>query len=283
MTNPELPNRVSSNHAPSSQKPRPFFTEGSRIAGALLTGLILYLGWHPSVVTGQEPASGEKPGKTTGEEKSVKPGINDRFLEPKDDVDRFVKIFEGESREIFTHREALARAVALEPGQAIADIGAGTGLFLDLFSHRAGPKGVVFAVDIAPKFIDHLKDRARKNELTNVRPVLCTDRSTELDVESVDVAFVCDTYHHFEYPKSTLSSLYRALKPGGKLVVVDFERIPGVSREWILGHVRAGKEVFSQEIRDAGFVFVEEIEVDGLEENYVLRFAKPLEDSSRIR
>ena len=62
---------------------------------------------------------------------------------------------------------------------------------------------------------------------------------------------------------------------GGRLVVVDFERIPGVSREWILGHVRAGKETFAKEIESVGFTKRTEIEVPGLKENYFLVFTSP--------
>ena len=57
--------------------------------------------------------------------------------------------------------------------------------------------------------------------------VLGGERSVELPEASVDLAFVCDTYHHFEYPRSTLASLHTAIRPGGALVVVDFEREPG--------------------------------------------------------
>jgi predicted methyltransferase len=88
------------------------------------------------------------------------------------------------------------------------------------------------------------------------------------------VAFVCDTYHHFEYPRSTLATIHQSLKPGGALIVIDFERIPGKSREFTLNHVRAGKDVFQSEIESAGFKMVEEVEIPGFEENHFLRFRK---------
>ena len=92
---------------------------------------------------------------------------------------------------------------------------------------------------------------------------------------AVQMAFVCDTYHHLEYHWAMLASLYKALEPGGDLVIVDFERVLGVSREWVLEHVRAGKDVVRAEVEGAGFVFVEELTLPGLEENYVLRFRRP--------
>ena len=79
----------------------------------------------------------------------------------------------------------------------------------------------------------------------------------------------------FEQPQATMKSVFDALRPGGRLVMLDFERIPGVTRPWLLEHVRAGKEVFRKEIEEVGFAFVREIEVPGIEENYVLEFAKP--------
>jgi SAM-dependent methyltransferase len=96
----------------------------------------------------------------------------------------------------------------------------------------------------------------------------------ELPPASIDVAFVCDVYHHFEHPGATLASLRRALRPGGTLVLIDFERIPGITSEYILQHVRAGREVFRDEIVRAGFRVRDEIELDGLEDNYILRFTR---------
>src|SRR5262249_32106027 len=104
---------------------------------------------------------------------------------------------------------------------------------------------------------------------------LTKERSVELPQFSIDAAFVCDTYHHFEYPQHVLFSLFHALKPTGKLYIVDFERIPGVSRPWVLEHVRADKKTVIKEIESAGFTFEQELPIEGLKENYVLRFGRP--------
>ena len=207
-------------------------------------------------------------------EASVKPGINDSFLDPDLDVDRFLERFEVESREIFAERHGITAALGLGPGDRVADVGAGTGLFLEFFSQAVGPTGQVYAVEIAPPFVEHLTARADALDLDNVEAHLCSERSVELPPGSVDVVFVCDTYHHFEYPRSTSGSIHDALAPGGELFVVDFERIPGVSSEWILGHVRAGKLEVIAELNAFGFDLVEALDIDGLEENYALRFRK---------
>jgi ubiquinone/menaquinone biosynthesis C-methylase UbiE len=205
---------------------------------------------------------------------SVQPGINANFLDPNLDVDQWVERFEGESREIFRCRKAIVEAVGLTKGDRVADIGAGTGLFTMLFADEVGRQGWVFAVDIAPRFVERIGKLADERELTNVTPVLGSERNVRLSPGSIDVAFVCDTYHHFEYPQSTLSSIKRALRPGGRLVIVDFERIAGQTREWVLGHVRAGKDTVRQEIQDAGFQFLGETKIEGLEENYFIVFKR---------
>ncbi|MEM7305074.1 MAG: methyltransferase [Planctomycetota bacterium] len=207
-------------------------------------------------------------------EESVKPGINDSFLAEDMAVDDYVARFEVESREVYLERHALAATLNLRRGEAVADIGAGTGLFLEPFAEAVGPAGKVYAVDIAPKFIEHLGERAAEAGYAHVQPHLCSEDSVDLPRASVDIAFICDTYHHFEYPRSTMTSLRDALRPGGEVVLVDFERIPGVTREWLMNHVRAGKDVVTAEVLSFGFELIEEVEVDGLVENYVLRFRK---------
>lgn len=202
-------------------------------------------------------------------------GINDGFLDPDMDVEEFIKRFEIESREVFACRAQILKAIELEPGMAVADIGSGTGLYVQALSQSVGDSGQVFAVDIAPNFIKHLRQRVREEKLENVEVVLCSDRNANLKPNSIDRAFICDVYHHFEYPESSLKSIYAALKPGGKLILVDFNRIEGESREWLIGHIRAPKSVFKQEVLDAGFKFDKEIDVEGFEENYLLRFVKP--------
>lgn len=216
----------------------------------------------------------QAPAESAGVEKSVKPGINDNFKKADLDVAEWVGRFEVESRELFTARQEVLKAVAIQPGQRVADIGAGTGLYTKLFAELAGKEGWVYAVDIAPRFIEHINSLAQKNGIANISPVLCAERAVSLPPASVDVAFICDTYHHFEYPQTTMRSLHAALKAGGRLVVIDFERIPGQSRAWTLEHVRAGKDVFRQEIESVGFRFVDEVRVPGLQENYCLRFEK---------
>ena len=207
-------------------------------------------------------------------EESVKPGINDSFLNPELDVDSYVARFEVESREIYVERKGLTAAVGLEAGMAVADIGAGTGLFEPLFAAGVGETGLVYAVDISPGMIEHLNERKQQEGWENVEVVQCTEDDARLPSGSVDRVFICDTYHHFEFPRATMRSIRSALRKDGELIIVDFERIPGVTREWLLNHVRAGKEEVIGELQGFGFELIEEIKLPGLHENYILRLRR---------
>ena len=162
----------------------------------------------------------------------------------------------------------------LKPGTRVADIGAGTGFYSILMSRTVGEDGWVYAVDISPKFVEYLANQFDERSLTNVTTVMCDDDSVCLPPNSIDLAFICEVYHHFEFPQVTMRSILRALSPGGRVVVIDFERIPGVSREWLLGHIRADKQTFINEIEEAGFELVAERQIPGFKENYYLEFEK---------
>lgn len=206
--------------------------------------------------------------------KSVNPGINKSFLDPELDVDQFVKRFEIESREVYAGRHEILKACEVEDGDVVADVGAGTGLFTQLFSVEVGSKGWVYAVDIAPRFLKHINAESKRLNRTNVTGVLCDEDSTRLPANSADVVFICDTYHHFEFPEATMKSVHRALKPDGHLIVIDFHRIEGKTREWLLNHVRADQKTFKSEIEAAGFKLETEKPIRSFQENYFLKFVK---------
>lgn len=205
------------------------------------------------------------------QDQSVKPGINDAFRDPN--VSEFVGRFEKEGRDAFDHRLQIVEACRLSPGLTVADIGAGTGLFTRLFAREVGPQGRVYAVDISKKFIEHIERTSRDEGLTNVTGIVCEPDDARLPPESIDVAFICDTYHHFEFPKKTMDSIARAMKPGGRLILIDFIRKEGVSSDWVLNHVRAGQEVFTREICESGFRQVGE-KPGLLKESYFVEFEK---------
>ncbi len=184
--------------------------------------------------------------------------MNKEFTNPSVDIARFVKKWETESRDIYRKRHDITRAVGLRPGDAVADIGAGTGLFTQLFADQVGPKGTVYAVDIAPAFLKYIADQAKQHGHERiVKTVLNTVDSTKLAPGSIDVAFLCDAYHHFEHPEKMLASIHRALRPGGRLIIVDFDRRQGAS-EFVKQRARAPKEVYFNEIAAAGFKLIKQ-------------------------
>lgn len=203
-------------------------------------------------------------------EQSVNPGINRNYENPN--VTQWRGVFERDGREVWDRRLDIVRALRLRPGQAVADVGAGTGFFTAMIAAEVGPTGRVYAVDIAPNFVDASVQRARDQGLHNVVGVVNDPHSVNLPRASIDLAFSSDTYHHFEYPRSTLASLRDAMRPGGELVVVDFKRIPGVSHPWIMQHVRAGEAEVTAEIEAAGFRLTERL--DFMQTQYLLRFRR---------
>lgn len=220
-------------------------------------------------------ALGACSGSTGPRPEGLPENINEVFLDEQMDVGLFVDRFEGESRDVYSQRFAIVEALDLAPGDVVADVGAGTGFFSFLFADAVGRSGRVQAVEISPAFLAHLESEARKRGLDHLDVIEGTTRSVELPSGGTRLAFLCDVYHHFETPMDSLASLYDAIEPGGQLVLIEFHRIPGRTDPFLLEHVRAGREVFQAEIEAAGFRFLEEIALESLEDNYILRFERP--------
>ena len=211
------------------------------------------------------------PGYLLAEETNVRPGINNHYLSDPD-YQQWVRIFESPGREVFDQRKAVMQALNIQPGMEIADIGAGTGLYTRAFSHEVGPAGTVYAVDIAENFINGIMSQAAAAGVNNVVGIVNTAKEARLDPASIDLAFVCDTYHHFEYPRSMLRSIHQALRPGGSLVIIDFRKVRGFSSNWVMSHTRADRDTVINEVESEGFKLAEDL--DFLKTNYYLRFTR---------
>jgi predicted methyltransferase len=188
------------------------------------------------------------------------------------EYEQWVATFERPGREVYDRRAEIVAASGVKAGMHVADVGAGTGLFTRLFAQKVGAQGRVYAVDVSKVFVDNTLRTAREQRLGNVTGIVNDADDARLAPGSVDLVFVCDTYHHFDRPAPMLASLHRALRPGGTLVVIDFERIPGRSSAWVMGHVRADKQQATREIEAAGFRLVEDRPL--LRDNYFLRFER---------
>ncbi len=207
-------------------------------------------------------------------ELNIQEGINARFVDPNLDTNRAAAGFEDENREVFARRHDVLDALNLSPGMVVADIGAGSGFYTELMAAEVGPAGYVYAVEIAPKWIEYLNEKISAEGLDNVVVVLSGERSVGLPDDSIDLVFASDTYHHFEFPQSTLASIYRALKSGGRWVILDYDRIPGITPPGRLNHLRLGKNEAIAEIEAAGFTLEQEMDLD-FEENYMAIFRRP--------
>ena len=204
------------------------------------------------------------------EEKNANPGINQNYYDAE--FQHWVSVFERPGREIYDKRHTIVSALGLKPAMAIADIGAGTGFYTHLFAKQVGISGKVYAVDISENFIENILRTAKNQGLDNIEGIISKPESTNLDPASIDLVFICDTYHHFEYPQTMLASIHQALRPGGQLVILDYRKQSGTSSNWVMSHVRADEITVIKEVETAGFSLLSQ--QDLLQSNYFLTFLK---------
>jgi precorrin-6B methylase 2 len=118
--------------------------------------------------------------------------------------------------------ERVLAELELKPGMIVADVGAGSGYYSSRMAERIGSNGTVYALDIQPEMIDILRLQMSQHRVTNVKPILCTETDPRLPGQTLDLALMVDVYHEFEYPYEMLAAIVKALKPGGRVVFVEF-------------------------------------------------------------
>ena len=128
---------------------------------------------------------------------------------------------EREEREMEENTSLLLKNLAVKPGMVVADIGAGSGYHSALLSKMVGT-GKVFAVDVEPEMIAYLNQRIKQEKLSRIVPVLSTEQKVSLPENTIDIMLLVDVYHEFSFPYEMALSMRAALKPGGKLVLVEF-------------------------------------------------------------
>jgi cyclopropane fatty-acyl-phospholipid synthase-like methyltransferase len=125
--------------------------------------------------------------------------------------------------------EAVVEAVGLEPGQVVADIGAGTGIFSVPMARAVGASGVVLAVEVDAGFLPIIAEKAESQGVANVEPVLGEFGDPNLPRDDVDVAFFHDVLHHIQERQAYLGALAAYMAPDSRIVVVDYDmNVPGV-------------------------------------------------------
>lgn len=200
---------------------------------------------------------------------------DDEAYEDDTNIDLWLERLEVGSRELYSAREAVVAAVGLKEGDVVADVGAGTGLYTLLFADAVGADGRIFAEDIEPLFLDLVNRRAADLGFENVTAVLGREASVTLPANTADVVFIADSYHYFDDREAIMRTIHDALKPNGLLILVEFDLVPGESKPDYKSHVRFGKAGVISEIEFVGFELVDAPEVEGLEENYLVKFRKP--------
>ena len=129
---------------------------------------------------------------------------------------------ERSERETEEKPQLVIDALEIKPGQTIADLGAGSGYYSFRIAPLVGPTGRVLAIDIEPKMLEVIAERAGREHVTNIATVRSSERDPNLAPHSVDLLFMVDVYHELEYPYEVMSRVREALKPGGRVALVEY-------------------------------------------------------------
>ncbi|MBL8827652.1 MAG: methyltransferase domain-containing protein [Planctomycetaceae bacterium] len=173
-----------------------------------------------------------------------------------------------ESREREEDGAAMIKQLKVQPGQTICDMGCGNGYHTLKLAKLVGPQGKILAVDIQPEMLTLLREAAKQAEITNVKPILGSLTDPHLPAGSVDLVLCVDVYHEFSHPEHMLRAIRKALRPKGRLVLVEFreedENVP------IRPEHKMSKQQVLKELTPNGFKLVEQF--DGLPWQHLMFF-----------
>jgi ubiquinone/menaquinone biosynthesis C-methylase UbiE len=181
------------------------------------------------------------------------------------DAEKWAHVFDDPERDTWQKPHAVIQALALKPDAVVADLGAGTGYFAARLANML-PNGTVYAVDVEPEMVKYLGERAKREGLKNLKPVVASADNARLPVK-VDLILLVDVYHHIENRDGYFRRLAASLKPGGRVAVIDFrlDSPEGPPRE-----ARIPPEKVKAELAGAGYVLASEH--DFLPRQYFLMF-----------
>ena len=189
---------------------------------------------------------------------------------PPGSANEYIRSLEDPGRDEWQKPEEVVEKLTLQPGNSVVDIGAGSGYFTVRFARAVGPTGKVYAVDIDREMLAYVKNRAEKEHLQNIQTVLADAHDPKLAPSSTDLIFICDTLHHISGRAKYYPLLAHALRPGGRLVNIDFEK-----RDLPLGpplSMKIDKGDMAKEAEAGGFRFSQEF--DFLKYQYFLVFSR---------
>lgn len=211
------------------------------LARALALGLSLALLWDPRAAA----QATEGQARNEGHE-------GHKGHRTFDDPAASSRAWDDPARDAWQRPAELVAALGVRPGMSVADVGTGTGYLLPHLSRAAGPEGRVFAVDVSMKMLEWVRARAEREGLLNVATVTASGAASGLAEASVDRAILVNVWHHVEHPEAYALDLFRSLRTGGVLFVVearpDAEQGGGPPR-----HMRMKPEEVVLQLEKAGF------------------------------
>jgi ubiquinone/menaquinone biosynthesis C-methylase UbiE len=184
-----------------------------------------------------------------------------------DDIEFWVKVFEDPARDSWQQPAEVVKTMNLKSGDVVADIGAGTGYFTRRFAVAVGAKGKAIGLDIEQSMVTYMQEDAKKLNLHNYDARVVKFDDPELAPQSVDVVFLCNTYHHIEKRVAYFRNVSKSLRANGRVVIVDFykDSSMGPPRDHKLA-----KDVVTKEMKEAGYRLIKSHTM--LEHQYFLEF-----------
>ena len=168
----------------------------------------------------------------------------------------YIGMLEDPTRDAYQKPHEVLTAMAIKPGEVIADIGAGSGYFTFRLAHHVGDKGKVYAVDVSPEMIVHLNRRVRDLKAMNVTSILADPDDPLLADASIDRFFFSNSWHHIANQTKYLSLIKKMLKPGGEIIMIDFHK-----KELPVGppmQVKIAREDLIRQMESDGFKLTKE-------------------------
>ena len=184
---------------------------------------------------------------------AIEAGERSRDIAPATENAAFFNRAQRDSEE---RPERLMSALDISPGATVADLGSGTGYFTWRLAEQVGPTGRVLAIDVQQSMLDLTKAAVGEHKLNNVEYILATDKNPGLPEKALDLVFIAYAYHEFGDPEAIMAAVKRSLKPGGRVLVLEFAKESNIAPASPL-HKMSFEEI-RREIEPMGFV------IDGL-------------------
>jgi len=186
---------------------------------------------------------------------------NERYQTPQG-REQIAHGLDSSNRDAEERPAELVKEIGVQTGMTVADIGTGVGYMLPYLSRAVGDSGKVYAEDIFDDFLARARSHATKAGLKNVEFIKGNEHSPELPAHSFDVILALDSYHHYNYPQDMLAGFRNALKPGGRLAIVEYYKRAGAmgGGNGALQHIRLDDSGVVKEVEANGFALVTERE-----------------------